>query len=293
MRKSLFYKRTLHTKDGVIPQYCSKEGSYLKVIPHNNENLDTELHSHNFYLILWIKKGQGTHSINFQDFPISDNQILLFSPGDLHKAVCTNEEDIGIPFTEDLLNLLPLKIADWIRYNVFCNIGTPPVATIDDNIAEILTKWIEVLKSLLENQKDDINYCTAATISVILKILKEHASWENDFMDFTPPKKLKIIHDFKKSIEFNLKKSHSPAFYSIDIGVAESKLSAITKEIYGLSPKKIINEGIILKAKKLLAENELIIKEISEELGFTDAPHFVKFFKKETGMTPSQFKETL
>lgn len=191
MRKSLFYKRTLHTKDGVIPQYCCKEGSYLKVIPHNNENLDTELHSHNFYLILWIKKGQGTHSINFQDFPISDNQILLFSPGDLHKAVCTNEEDIGIPFTEDLLNLLPLKIADWIRYNVFCNIGTPPVATIDDNIAEILTKWIEVLKSLLENQKDDINYCTAATISVILKILKEHASWENDFMDFTPPKKIK------------------------------------------------------------------------------------------------------
>lgn len=55
-------------------------------------------------------------------------------------------------------------------------------------IAEILTKWIEVLKSLLENQKDDINYCTAATISVILKILKEHASWGNDFMDFTPPK---------------------------------------------------------------------------------------------------------
>ena len=54
-----------------------------------------------------------------------------------------------------------------------------------------------------------------------------------------------------------------------------------------------LNEGIILKAKKLLAENELIIKEISEELGFTDAPHFVKFFKKETGMTPGQFKETL
>lgn len=238
------------------------------------------------------KKGQGTHSISFQDIPISDNQILLFSPGDLHKVVCTNEEDIAIAFSEELLNLLPFKIADWIRYHVFCNLGTPPVATIDDNIAEILTRWIEVLKSLLENQKDDINYCTAATISVILKVLKEHASWENDSMDFELPK-LKIIYDFKKSIEFNLKKSHSPAFYSIDIGVAESKLSAITKEILGLSPKKIINEEIILKAKKLLAENEIIIKEISEELGFADAPHFVKFFKKETGMTPSQFKETL
>ena len=48
-----------------------------------------------------------------------------------------------------------------------------------------------------------------------------------------------------------------------------------------------------VKSKKLLAENESIIKEISEELAVADAPHFVKFFKKETGMTPSQFKETL
>ena len=51
--------------------------------------------------------------------------------------------------------------------------------------------------------------------------------------------------------------------------------------------------GILSKIATLLAENEIIIKEISEELGFADAPHFVKFFKKETGMTPSQFKETL
>lgn len=48
-----------------------------------------------------------------------------------------------------------------------------------------------------------------------------------------------------------------------------------------------------MKAKNLLAENEIIIKEISEELGFADAAHFVKFFKKETGMTHGQFKETL
>ena len=48
-----------------------------------------------------------------------------------------------------------------------------------------------------------------------------------------------------------------------------------------------------VKSKKLLAENESIIKEISEELAVADAPHFVKFFKKETGMTPGQFKETL
>ena len=70
-------------------------------------------------------------------------------------------------------------------------------------------------------------------------------------------------------------------------------MSTITKDYCGLSPRKFINKEIILKAKKLLTNNSISIKEISDELGFTDAPHFVKFFKKETGMTPSQFKETL
>lgn len=68
MRKSVFYKRVLHTKDGVIPQYCNKEGSYLKVIPHNKGILDSELHTHNFYLILWIKKRTGDSFDKFSRF---------------------------------------------------------------------------------------------------------------------------------------------------------------------------------------------------------------------------------
>ncbi|WP_337487297.1 AraC family transcriptional regulator, partial [Prevotellamassilia timonensis] len=59
------------------------------------------------------------------------------------------------------------------------------------------------------------------------------------------------------------------------------------------NPLMRVRDKDCVKSKKLLAENESIIKEISEELAVADAPHFVKFFKKETGMTPSQFKETL
>ena len=152
-----------------------------------------------------------------------------------------------------------------------------------------------MLKSLLADQKNlytDSDYCIAATLSVIFNLLKRHASWNNDSMNFDA-KTLEIIYKFKQSINENLKISHSPAFHSVEIRVAESSLAAATKEFCGLSPRKMINKEIILKAKKLLAERNLIVKEISAELGFTDAAHFVKFFKKETGMTPGQFKETL
>lgn len=291
MRKSHFNKKVIHTRQGEIIQYYGNDKSLLKIFPHKG-NLDPELHSHQFYVILWIKKGSGIHTINYEDYPIKDNQIFFLSPGDIHNAICTNVDDIGISFREEILDLLPPNIAERIRFDVFSCIGKSPIATIDANTAKSLDRWIEMLKSLLIKHNNDTNYCTAAVLSVILKFLKENAIWENDSLNLDPQKK-KIIGKLKKAINANLKNSHSLAFYSIEIGVPESKLSAIVKELYGISPKKMINREIILKAKELLAEDKLIIKEISENLGFADAPHFVKFFKKETGMTPSQFKETL
>lgn len=293
MDKTRFHKEIRHTSSGDIPQYNCTENTLLKVYNYNG-NLDSELHSHQFYLILWIKKGSGIHSINFKDYPLKDNQIFFLAPGDVHKGSYMNGkiEQIGIPFRDELLKLLPFNIADWIRLEIFNNIGDSPNAIIDTDTADTLNKWIDQLKGLLTDRDKDTDYCAAATLSVILKILKKRAIWNNNFMSF-PPNKLETLYKFRKSINDNLKKTHSPASYSEKIGVAESKLSAVTKEIRGLSPRKIINEEIIVRAKRLLAEGNLIIKEISEELGFADAPHFVKFFKKETGMTPSQFKETL
>ena len=293
MDKTRFHKEITHTSSGDLPQYNCKEKVLLKVFSYNGK-FEPELHSHQFYLILWIKKGSGIHSINFKDYPLKDNQIFFLAPGDVHRGNCMNGEieQIGIPFRDELLKLLPLNVADWIRLEIFNNIGDAPNAIIDTGTAETLNKWIEQLKDLLTDSDKDTDYCAAATLSVILKLLKKRALWNNKFMTF-PPKKLEILYKFRKSINDNLKKTHSPASYSEKIGVAESKLSAVTKELRGLSPRKIINEEIIIKAKRLLAEGNLIIKEISEELGFADAPHFVKFFKKETGMTPNQFKENL
>lgn len=296
MDKSSFKKKLTHREGRDFPQYYGNDESLLDIFPLNGM-LDSELHSHQFFLILWIKKGNGVHSINFKDFPMADNQIFFLSPDDVHNVSNQNEniEGVAIAFRKKLLDFIPTNVAEWILFNVYNSIGKPSIANIDTNTADSLNMWIKALKFLLADQENlytDSDYSIAATLSVIYNLIKRHASWNKDFIK-SDSKEFKTISMFKKSINENLKESHSPAFYSIKIGVAESKLSAITKEICGLSPRKFINKEIILKAKKLLINNSISIKEISDELGFTDAPHFVKFFKKETGLTPGQFKETL
>lgn len=59
----------------------------------------------------------------------------------------------------------------------------------------------------------------------------------------------------------------------------------------GSTPLQIINERIVLEAKRMLRYLPLRVKEISRDLGFEDPSYFNKFFKKITGMTPVDFRE--
>lgn len=293
MKEPNFDVKMLSNNGTYIPQYSGKKNFILGIYPGSRE-MNGTLHSHTYYFIHWIKKGEGVHTVNFEDITIKDNQIFFIAPGDVHKIRYKNDsfQDLAIPFSEELLNYLPMNIANWIRFELFNNIGKPIIANIDSNTIDILNKWIDQLIFFLAFPNKSTNNCVAFQLSIILLYLKENATWNNDFKD-CDSKRLEVFYTFRKLIDENLKNSHFPAFYSVKIGISEYKLASITKEIYGLSPMRLINQEIIQRAKRLLAEGDLIIKQISEELGFADAPHFVKFFKKETGMTPSQFKEEL
>ena len=58
----------------------------------------------------------------------------------------------------------------------------------------------------------------------------------------------------------------------------------------GQSPLKLINNKLILEAQRMLKSKPMLIKEIAYELGFDDDSYFVKFFKRQTGLLPSEFK---
>jgi len=60
----------------------------------------------------------------------------------------------------------------------------------------------------------------------------------------------------------------------------------------GKLPKEIINDRVLLEAKRLLVHTNLSIKVIGQDLGFDDPAYFVRYFKKNTEMTPLEFRET-
>ncbi|MBR2646628.1 MAG: helix-turn-helix transcriptional regulator [Clostridia bacterium] len=63
------------------------------------------------------------------------------------------------------------------------------------------------------------------------------------------------------------------------------------KAYYGITPKAFVSQVRILKAKELLLSTDKLSREIAYSLGFTDELYFIRFFKKDTGLTPKQFRE--
>ncbi|MEN9701160.1 MAG: hypothetical protein RIR55_475, partial [Bacteroidota bacterium] len=74
------------------------------------------------------------------------------------------------------------------------------------------------------------------------------------------------------------------------MAVSEKKLNKSTLKVLGKSPKVLIDERVVLEAKRLLAHTTSSIKEIGFELGFDEPTNFIKYFRKHVASTPIDFR---
>jgi AraC-like DNA-binding protein len=114
---------------------------------------------------------------------------------------------------------------------------------------------------------------------------------------YSPVKKIQderfhIIRKFNLLVEKNFKSEHSVSFYAEQLCKAPKTLSNLFAIFNQKTPSQIIQERIIVEAKRLLCYTDRSIKQITFELGFEDVSYFSNFFKKNTGASPSDFRNS-
>ena len=71
-----------------------------------------------------------------------------------------------------------------------------------------------------------------------------------------------------------------------------AELAAACKEVLGCTPSTLIHERVLLDAKRHLTYSKASASEIAYDLGFSDSAYFSRFFKRQTGMSPIEFRRT-
>lgn len=243
-----------------------------------------------FYYIILLK-GQATFSINFNAYSCKGNTILFLAPYQLLQWEILNIEEVYfLQFHGDFYCI------EYHKKEVSCNgilFNIPfdlPFVNLKQSIFE------EILELFLKVKKEE-NLISSYDVSIAksyLQLILALSSREKKTI--VPLNKESLVlndelYSFKILIENNFLLEKSVGFYANYFGMSNAIFSKRIKKLFGKAPSKLIQEKLVLEAKKQLHLTHKTIKEIADYLGFEDEFYFSRYFKKEVGISPKIFRD--
>lgn len=99
-----------------------------------------------------------------------------------------------------------------------------------------------------------------------------------------------LYNQFLNAVERYFNRYADVAFYAEQLNVSPRYLGQVTRRIADRSPKSVIDERITTEIALLLTTTSKPLKEIADQLGFSSQAHLSRFFKKQKGFSPSEYK---
>lgn len=104
---------------------------------------------------------------------------------------------------------------------------------------------------------------------------------------------VKLATRFKHLVEQQFIHKRSVRSYASELHISPKHLGDMVREVFGRSPRDLINDMILLEAKVQLGSTDKSISEIAFDLNFQDQAHFSHFIKQKTGMNPVVLRQNL
>jgi AraC family transcriptional regulator, transcriptional activator of pobA len=261
----------------------------------DNRHFD-HIQRNNYYSLIWVKDGKGTLKADFAEYAFESSCLFAFSP--YQPFMFTTDKPInGIAIYFHAEFFCIYKHHKEVSCNgvLYNNIYQPPFVVVDEASAATLTMLCEQIKVEMQNQ----NLAQYELLVSYLKIFLITAArlktqQQPEAAAITKDSKEPfILQKLKDAIEENFKAKHSPADYAEMLFITPKALAKITKSHFNKTLSSLINERIIIEAKRELYLTNKTIKEIAWELGYEDEYYFSRFFKVNADVSPQMYRDTV
>jgi len=246
-------------------------------------------HRHDFYQIVLFTRGSGRHSIDFQQFEVLPHQVYYMAPGQIHTwEFDADTEGYLVNFNESFFASM-YQNPHYVReFPLFSNISGVSVNILDMTCcAEVEQTFAEMLEEFEKGGEYKMDLLRGL-LTVILVRLSRVAP--QSFKEGASKHHLVLMRQFEKLIEQHFREKRLPKEYAEMMFMTPNHLNALTNNVLGKSAGDLIRERVLLEAKRLLANSDLLISQIAESLQFEDNAYFTRFFKKYLGTTPEGFR---
>ena len=248
-------------------------------------------HRHDYYTILWMKKGRGTHLIDFNTYELVENGVFFVSPGQIHQVVTpVRPEGWVITFSKAFLHMNHLSEDFLTEVNLFNSFEDRPPLQLSREVITRLENVMQGMQAIFNSSYRHKLAGMGAYLKLFLVYCEEECQVEEtNFRQDHPGKQL--LKDFKSLVQEHFRTQHGVGDYAGQLAVSQKHLNQVVKSLLGQTAKEVIQEKIMLNAKRELKYSELSVKEIAYSLGYEEPLYFSAAFKKAVGVSPSAFRD--
>lgn len=238
-------------------------------------------HTHNCSELFYVIEGQGQFLIENQTYPVSVNDLVIVNPNVSHTEVSLNAS----PLKYIVLGVegLELTVTDGNDNTNFCIIN---LKTLRENILLCLHNML----SEIENKPTGYEIVCQDLMEILIVLLGRQTNFSTILAPVSK-KTSRLCGSTKRYIDTHYQENITLDQLAEVCHVSKYHLAHAFTEEYGISPINYLISKRISEAEHLLKTTDFSLSLISNTTGFSSSSYFAQIFRKQKGISPSQFRK--
>ncbi|WPQ66035.1 helix-turn-helix transcriptional regulator [Chitinophaga sancti] len=245
------------------------------------------------YTIILVTSGKLKMRLNLVEYDIPANSLIICNPNiifeflsDMHQCAF-----IAADFSTTLLAETALNKKYMDGFGIYTRQHIPVHCLSPTEVRSI--KAIMDLLAIKNKLPKEHPFISELLLNLFRVLFFEVASVLHDKIAAQQIQlngKEVLVKKFYAELTSNFKKRRDVEFYAERLNVTPKYLTKCVKEMFGKSTSEVITQMVIVEAKFMLSDLSDPISKIAERLAFSDQFFFSKFFKRATGISPSEYR---
>ncbi|MBX9604448.1 MAG: helix-turn-helix domain-containing protein [Bryobacteraceae bacterium] len=231
-----------------------------------------------FFQVMLLERGSASQEVDFVRYEIKPGLVAFTRPGQVQR-LSTSKDSEGM-----LLLLEPAFLSAGEHAPDPNDIAAlvPSAPAIESSFRTLVDEYSQVASD--PSARDIIFH---ESIALFLRLRRQSRLGSPSGGESS---EAKLFRRFETLLDKTFATHRSTAIMARELGCTEKTLSRACSTVAGVPPKTVIQERVALEAKRILAHSDQPVKEITQQLGFTEPTNFVKFFRRVAGELPSAFR---
>ena len=241
-------------------------------------------------MIMICRKGNARLTLDVRAYGLSAGTEMVILPGKI-LALDSVSDDFEVEyfiFTRDMFEeasyRLDLAFLKFMAENPYYQHNPVTLERFD--------RWLASIQRMYEDRehifRDTImrNLLQNVFLNIYDAVRRREVNMTDDYSD----RQGELFHRYMTLVRENFREQHNVSYYASRMCITTRYLSTIVRNVAGESPKDVIDRMIVLELKVMLRSTNMAIQEIAAQMHFPDQSYMGRYFRKHTGMAPTEYR---